>query len=158
MTIYKQYLQYNELKAQVLLDVGKVNRCSILLSLFGVICFSVLLVFFFSGFHNVPISCKIGFKIAYNIPASAIVYPTLIAVIAELLGFVCTSCYMILGGYIMYYKSLVKVDSMKKINSQAFRMMIIFCILGLIHSGLAVMCSNFVELRDERFMSEEEFK
>lgn len=145
MTIHKQYLEYHELKAQVFLLVAKVNRCSVVLSVFGVIFFSVLLVFIFSGLHDVPVSCEIGFYIAYDTAASNVDYPAVVAVFSELFGVVCTSCFMILGGYIMYYKALVKVETMQKINNMAFRMTIVFCVLAFLHSGLAVMCSIFVK-------------
>ena len=43
-------------------------------------------------------------------------YNLWIMILAKLLGFMTTICFMVLGTYIVYYKALVKVDTMRQVQ------------------------------------------
>ena len=48
---------------------------------------------------------------------------------------------LVLGTYIVYYKSMVKVDTIRKINGKALYSMIAFGLIGLIHATLTILCA-----------------
>ena len=52
-------------------------------------------------------------------------------------------CYIVLGTYIAYYKSVIKVDTMKQIKSMCLICVIVFTIAGLAHLGAVVFCAFF---------------
>ena len=66
-------------------------------------------------------------------------------ILTKLLGFTSTICFMVLGTYIVYYKALVKVDTIKQVSAMAFYCMIVFAIVGLAHAVFAVLCAATVE-------------
>ena len=76
-------------------------------------------------------------------------YSLWIMILAKLLGFTTTICFMTLGTYIVYYKAMIKVDTIVKIKGMAFYTMIVFIIIGTSHTILSIMCAILAESDSE---------
>ena len=97
-----------------------VNRWSLLLNLIGIFTLIFLIVSLFLDVDNqsAPLALFIGQKSIFrgDYSTAKLNYKADWAVImAKLLGFMVTINYMVLGTYIVYYKALIKVDTMKQI-------------------------------------------
>lgn len=55
---------------------------------------------------------------------------------------------LILGTYISYYKSLVKVDTMRQIKDMAVCMMITFLVVGAVHISFTSLVSVFLTYKE----------
>ena len=57
---------------------------------------------------------------------------------------------MVLGTYIVYYKALIKVDTVKQIQRMAFYVMVIYGVIGLVHTILVILCTTTAEYENKR--------
>jgi|Transcript_17600 hypothetical protein len=92
-----------------------VNRWSIVLNVTGVLSLIYLIVSLFVDKQAIPLSSLIGHAITFTGAYSDVKsdYKDWAIVITKLLGFMATICFMVLGTYIVYYKALVKVDTIR---------------------------------------------
>ena len=56
----------------------------------------------------------------------------------KITGFMCAICFILLGTYIAYYKSVIKVDTIKQVKQTSFYCLSAFVLIGLTHSGLVI--------------------
>ena len=66
MTIHKQYLEYNELKALMHHKIKMVNRWSLLLNIIGLVSFIYLIITLILDKEAVPMSCFIGHALIFS--------------------------------------------------------------------------------------------
>ena len=116
------------------------------MNIIGVIALIDLIVSLFVDKQAVPLACMIGDAIGFS-GTSGIKpeYEGWAVILTKLLGFMATICFMVLGTYIVYYKALVKVDTVKQVSGMSFYSMIIFGIVGLSHAIFAIICAATVE-------------
>ena len=155
MTIHKQYLEYHELKNLLQQRLKNINRWSIVLNVTGVISLIYLIVSLFVDTKAVPLACEIGHAIAFSGEDVTTNYESWAVILTKLLGFMSTICFMVLGTYIVYYKALVKVDTMKQVQGMAFYSMFIFGIVGLGHAIFAILCAATVDYESDTLTDEE---
>ena len=53
-------------------------------------------------------------------------------------GFMCAICFLMLGTYISYYKSVIKVDAMNQVYRATVLFLTCFCVIGFIHSVFVI--------------------
>ena len=84
-----------------------------MLNFLGILSLIYLIIVLFIGDQAQPMSCLIAQAIVYSGEFSEVdpQYNIWIMILAKLLGFLTTICFMILGTYIVYYKAIVKVDT-----------------------------------------------
>jgi len=109
----------------------------------GICSLIYLIVSLFIGKKSVPVSCFLAHVIVFKGDYSSIdtSYESWTVILAKLFGFVATICFIFLGTYIVYYKALVKVDTLKQIQGMAFYVMISFGVVGLCHAILVIICA-----------------
>ena len=123
-----------------------VNRWSLLLNFIGIVSLIYMITTLFIKDREVPVSCLIGHAIVFR-GAYADVSPDYITwtiILAKLFGFMTTICFMVLGTYIVYYKAVIKVETMMKVKGISFYLMIIFSVIGLGDAVTSIMCSILV--------------
>ena len=151
LTIHKQYLEYHELKSLMEHRLKLVNRWALLLNFLGVASLIYIIVTLFVDANIVPLSCILSHIIVWrgsdlNISA---VYEPWTYVLAKLFGFMASIIMLVLGTYIIYYKAMVRVDSMRLIKGKTFCTMIIFGMIGLAHAVLSIFCAIKISYEEE---------
>lgn len=58
-----------------------------------------------------------------------------------------TICFMVLGTYILYYKALLKVDTVIKIKSMSFITMLMLGVICLCHAILVILTAVMVDFK-----------
>ena len=59
-------------------------------------------------------------------------------VIFKITGFMCAIIFIVLGCYIAYYRSVVKVDAIKSIEKMTLYCLVSFAVIGLTHSTFCI--------------------
>jgi len=144
ITIHKQFIEYNELKESLNRQLALITRWSAFLNLVGVTYLIYLTVSLFVAPLTSPLACTLAQLMVYgtdfgNFEAAE----GWIIIIYKILGFMNAMCFIVLGTYIAYYKSVIKVDTMKQIKSMCLICVIVFTIAGLAHLGAVVYCAFF---------------
>ena len=150
MTIHKQYLEYNELKALMYHRIKLVNQWAFLLNLIAIITLIYIVITLFLDMTVAPLSCVLShFIVWHGTDPGDPVYEAWTYVIAKLLGFIDTIVMMVLGTYIIYYKTIIKVDTVRQVKKKAFCSMIVFGCIGLGHAVLAILCAFTMSYESE---------
>lgn len=93
-----------------------INHWSIVLNVVGIISLIYIVVsLFMSEQSSAPLSCFIGHHIVFKDRYADVEadYASWSVILAKLFGFMGIICFLVLGTYIVYYKALVKVDTVK---------------------------------------------
>ena len=127
--------------------------------LFGILYLLFLTISLFWNSIEAPLACMIANLIVYQGDIGDVLKadPENWTVIAfKITGFVCAVIFILLGTYIAYYKSVVKVDTMRQIRNASFYCLLGFCTIGVIHSVFVIVYSvrldvDFKDEKDSRY-------
>jgi len=86
-----------------------------------------------------PLACLISQSIVFG---GGQVGPSLDAdwtqVIFKVTGFLIGFCFIVLGTYIAYYKTVIKVDTMKKVRQIAYYSLVAYVVVGAIRLAFSL--------------------
>ena len=171
MTIHKQYNEYHELKEKLYAQIGSVNCFASFHIILGVVYMMFLTVSIFADTIKEPVAVLVAHSIVFgnSLGKSTMDDPSGKAAlegtdvwtvyIFKITGFMCAINFILLGTYIAYYKSVVKVDTMKHISSTALYCLIAFLVVGLSHSGFVIyfaFAENVVDIPNEKTYTKQE--
>ena len=114
MTIHKQYLEYHEIKDLMFHRLKMLNRWSVVMNVLGITSLVYLVISLFANTDDVmPLVNYIGHALVYRGEFSVVdpVYNTWVVILAKLFGFMIAICFMVMGTYIVYYKTMIKVET-----------------------------------------------
>lgn len=145
MTIHTQYNDYHELKNLMYSQLKSVNRFGNLLICIGIVYLMYLTIslFFNNSTFIEPVTCMISHAVIFGSDLDEIVsedYQGWTIIIFKITGFMCSIIYIVLGCYIAYYRSVIKVDTIKQIMDTSLYCLASFTIIGFVHS---VFCIYF---------------
>ena len=116
MTIYKQYAEYHALKDSLYASLRLVNTLSKIVMAVGVTYLLYLTVSCFVKEVRQPLSAIISHWLIFqgDILSSKLDtdYEYWTVIIFKITAFMCAICFLLLGTFIAYYKSVVKVETM----------------------------------------------
>ena len=70
-------------------------------------------------------------------------------VIYKITGFICATSFLLVGGYISYYRNPVRVDNFQHLLRIANYCLFTFMIIGLVHSSLVIFYSIDLDIDDK---------
>lgn len=116
MTIYKQYVEYHALKDSLHASLRLVNTLSKIIMAIGVTYLLYLTVSCFVKEVRQPLAAMISHGLIFQgdiLSASLDTqYEYWTVIIFKITAFMCAICFLLLGTFIAYYKSVVKVETM----------------------------------------------
>ena len=116
MTIYKQYVEYHALKDSLYASLRLVNTLSKIIMAIGVTYLLYLTVSCFVKEVRQPLAAMISHGLIFQgdiLSASLDTqYEYWTVIIFKITAFMCAICFLLLGTFIAYYKSVVKVETM----------------------------------------------
>ena len=68
-------------------------------------------------------------------------------IIIKITSFAEALCYILLGTFIAYYKNTIKINTVKLVLQTSYKCMIIFAVIGLIHTLFAIVFIFDVEVQ-----------
>lgn len=144
MTIHKQYAEYHDLKDDMYTQLRSVNKYSTLLILIGVLYLVYLTISIFVENIREPLPLVLSHLIyfrGYSSDDVTHVNTAWMTAAFKFTGFLCAICFLMLGTYISYYKSVVKVDAMIQVTKAAGLFLTCFLFVGAAHFAFVTVFS-----------------
>ena len=113
----------------------------------GICILIYLIVSLFLDNEGEPLACSIGYSSSFKGDYSHIKvkYTSWTVILSKLFGFMACICYLVLGTYIVYYKALIKVDTIVSVKKMTVYSLITFGVIGGLHVILVILCAAFAE-------------
>jgi hypothetical protein len=138
MTIHKQYAEYHALKNEVFAKLAGVNRLSKLHMVIGVLYLVYLTASLFLPSIQSPLAVMVAQAIMFSGDEVEKTELQWTMTIFKITGFLCAGSFIIMGTYIAYHKSVVKVDAVIQVQKMAQYCMLIFFTIGIFHSVFVI--------------------
>jgi len=122
-----------------------------ILNLIGVIYLVYLTISLFIEALAEPLSCVISHAMFNLVEPNEGSYALWTIVLFKITGFMTALCFVVLGTNIAYYKTVIKVDTMRKVNKTSFYCLIAFAIANTIHISVVIV---FTAIEDFTFGAE----
>ena len=137
MTIHKQYYEYHELKNLMYAQLRFVNLMGVVLMCIGMAYMIYLTISLFVDHIVEPIAVIISEVLVYgsDMEGSYVEqYDGWTIVIFKITGFTTAIVFILIASYIIYYKSVVKVDAMLHLSKMSVYCLYSYLIIGLLHT------------------------
>ena len=137
MTIHKQYYEYHELKNLMYAQLRFVNLMGVVLMCLGMAYMIYLTISLFVDHIIEPIAVIISEVLVYgsNMGGSYVEqYDGWTIVVFKITGFMTAIVFILIASYIIYYKSVVKVDAMLHLSKMSVYCLYSYLIIGLLHT------------------------
>ena len=142
MTIHKQYYEYHELKNLMYAQLRFVNLMGVVLMCIGMAYMIYLTISLFVDHIVEPIAVIISEVFVYGTDMEGSYlkqYDSWTIVVFKITGFTTAIVFILIASYIIYYKSVVKVDAMLYLSKMSVYCLYSYLIIGLLHTIFIVL-------------------
>ena len=155
MTIHKQYYEYHSLKDLMYAQLKTISNLGLCAMIIGLVYLIFLTISLFLAAVVEPVAVLFSQAIVFgNDIGNELqeVKDSWTVVLYKITGFMCAIIFLILGSYISYHKSVVKVDAVKQTLTTATWCMWVFLVVGLIHTVFVTYFAiqEDIELADDQ--------
>lgn len=136
MTIHKQYFEYHEMKNLMYAQLRFVNNMGLAVMILGMAYVIYLTISLFVDNITAPIPVIITEAIIYGSDMNELYKSdseSWTVIIYKVTGFTSAICFVLMASYIIYYKSVVKVDAMQHLQKMAIYCIYSYLVIGILH-------------------------
>ena len=136
MTIHKQYYEYHELKDLMYAQLRFVNNMGLVVMILGMAYVIYLTISLFVDSIVAPIPVIITEAMIYGSDMDDLYksdYESWTIIIYKVTGFTSAICFVLMASYIIYYKSVVKVEAMQHLQKMALYCIYSYLVIGILH-------------------------
>ena len=136
MTIHKQYFEYHEMKNLMYAQLRFVNNMGLAVMILGMAYVIYLTISLFVDNITAPIPVIITEAIIYGSDMNELYKSDeggWTVIIYKVTGFTSAICFVLMASYIIYYKSVVKVDAMQHLQKMAIYCIYSYLVIGILH-------------------------
>lgn len=136
MTIHKQYYEYHELKDLMYAQLRFVNNMGLAVMILGMAYVIYLTISLFVDSIVAPIPVIITEAMIYGSDMNELYKSdneSWTIIIYKVTGFTSAICFVIMASYIIYYKSVVKVDAMQHLQKMSVYCIYSYLAIGILH-------------------------
>ena len=136
MTIHKQFYEYHDLKNLMYAQLKFVNTMGILSMCLGMTYMIYLTISLFVDHIVEPVAVIIAEAMVYGAGSNDVYtedYAGWTTIVYKISGFTSAICFILMASYIIYYKSVVKVDAMQHLSKISTYCFYSYLIVGLVH-------------------------
>lgn len=112
-----------------------------IVNLIGVTNLVYLTISLFIEALSEPISCVLSHAIFQLVEPIEENFAVWAIIIFKVTGFMTAFCFVVLGTNIAYYKTVIKVDTMRKVNKTSLYCLLGFAIANTVHVGIVIVFS-----------------
>ena len=136
MTIHKQYYEYHELKDLMYAQLRFVNNMGLAVMILGMAYVIYLTISLFVDSIQAPIPVIITEAMIYGSDMNELYKSdneSWTIIIYKVTGFTSAICFVMMASYIIYYKSVVKVDAMQHLQKMSVYCIYSYLAIGILH-------------------------
>ena len=136
MTIHKQYYEYHELKDLMYAQLRFVNNMGLAVMILGMAYVIYLTISLFVDSIVAPIPVIITEAMIYGSDMNELYKSdneSWTIIIYKVTGFTSAICFVMMASYIIYYKSVVKVDAMQHLQKMSVYCIYSYLAIGILH-------------------------
>ena len=136
MTIHKQYYEYHELKDLMYAQLRFVNNMGLAVMILGMAYVIYLTISLFVDSIVAPIPVIITEAMIYGSDMNELYKSdneSWTIIIYKVTGFTSAICFVLMASYIIYYKSVVKVDAMQHLQKMSVYCIYSYLAIGILH-------------------------